>query len=523
MDRRRLLQSALACAGAAAVGGGWPGRAQGAEAGTPFSFAWLVVHARQVAAAPYVAPAPVAAAARLGYAVSIATRTRPGHQLWHDRRHPFSVEFFPVDKGSPVPVAIHLVTDGRARRLAYDPDMFIYPRPGLAAELPRDLGYAGFRLHDTRRDHREWLAFKGASYFRSPGPDNQYGLSARGVTVDSGEPGPESFPDFTAFWIEQPAPGADTITIWALLDGPHLTGAYQMRCRHPGDVLMDIRARLFQRRAIDRLGIAPLTSMFWFSETNARHGADWRPEVHDSDGLAMATGAGEHLWRPLANPPRPDLSLFRDHNPRGFGLAQRDRAFDHYQDAAVSFERRPCAWVSPIGDWGPGQVALFELPTDGETHDNINVFWIPERPARAGARWGFDYRLSWTDRVPVPADLARVVATRTGAAGTPQTYAERATTDRKFVIDFNGGPAGAGPPGSDVVIDASASAGRISNPYLDLIGAQHPGWRLFVDWLGPAPAGDVPVVLRCTLTRAGRPLTETWTYSYYPQPLPHHR
>ncbi|HET7314452.1 glucan biosynthesis protein [Salinisphaera sp.] len=520
-----MLKSTLAWAGAGCLSGlpNWA-RAAGnpLSGGRPFSFDRLIAHARELAALPYIPRQPRHADLldSLGYETFMGIRTRDGHQLWEGTARPFIMGFFHLDNGARTPVDINIVADGRATRLAYDPHMFVYPEPGLAQRLPPDLGYAGFRLYDARTDYREWLAFKGASYFRSPGTENQYGMSARGVSVNTGEPEPESFPDFTRFWIERPAPGDDEITIWALLEGEHLTGAYRMRCRRPGDVIMDIQTRLFQRKAIDRLGIAPLTSMFWFSQINARRGRDWRPEVHDSDGLAIATGAGERIWRVLNNPPRPDISLFADRDPRGFGLLQRDRNFDHYQDSAVSFERRPGTWVEPAGGWGDGRVALFAFPTSKEIYDNINAFWIPSKAATANARWAFDYRLSWTDDPPFPADLAQVVTTRTGRAGDPGSYAERKPTDRKFVIDFVGGPIGRTPPGDDIVIDAGASFGRIDNPYVIAIGSGERGWRVFIDWVGEVPPDRQAAVLRCRLRRGDTVLTETWVNSYYPQPMP---
>ncbi|MES1955444.1 glucan biosynthesis protein [Salinisphaera hydrothermalis] len=523
--RRRLLQSAAAWAGVSSIGGvpaSWAAMNAPLSGCAPFSFDRLIALARDLATLPYVPPKPRYGQllSQLGYKTFMGIKTRKGHQLWENTDLPFSVEFFHLDNGIRVPVDINIVSNGHARHLDYDPKMFVYPDPTLAHRMPDDLGYAGFRLHDARTDHREWLAFKGASYFRSPGTENQYGMSARGVSVNSGEPGPESFPDFTRYWIQRPHPGDDAITLWALLEGEHLTGAYQMRCSRPGDVIMDIRCRLFQREAIERLGIAPLTSMFWFSETNARGGADWRPEVHDSDGLAIQTGTGERIWRALSNPPRPDISLFADDNPHGFGLLQRDRNFDHYQDSGVSFERRPSTWVEPVGDWGHGQVALFELPTNDEIYDNINAFWIPAQPATAGSRWAFDYKLLWTDHAPFPGNLAHVTATRTGHAGDPSTYKDRRPTDRKFVIDFDGGPIGQNEPGADIHIDASASFGEIDNPYVIAIGSGHPGWRVFIDWRGDTPPDQQSVVLHCRLMRGKEPLTETWVYSYYPKPLP---
>jgi glucans biosynthesis protein len=488
-----------------------------------FSYDRLVRQAQRLAARPYVPPRPRydELLNKLSYQAFTKIRTRPGHELWQGTKLPFAVEFFHLDDNTRLPVEINIVKHGRAHRLAYDPRTFIYPDSSLAGHLPHDLGYGGFRLHDQRSDGHEWLAFKGASYFRSPGTEDQYGLSARGIAVDTGMGGDESFPRFTRFWLYKPAPGDDAITICALLEGDHLTGAYRMRCRRPGDVIMDIESRLFQRKSIERLGVAPLTSMFWFSETNARRGDDWRPEVHDSDGLAIATGAGERIWRALDNPPRPDYSAFSDHNPRGFGLLQRDRVFDHYQDSAVSFERRPSAWIEPHGDWGKGSVGLFELSTNDEIYDNINAFWVPEKPAIAGTDWRFDYRLYWTDHPPFPPAMARVAATRTGRAGKPGNYKQQKPIARKFVIDFEGAVIAGLKPETKLSLDVSTSSGNIVNPYVIPVGTATHRWRAFFDWTGDLPAKQAPVVLQAVLRDADhRTLSETWVYSYYPRALP---
>lgn len=522
--RRRLLMSGAAWAGVSALGpsvsSAWAQSAD--DSSSAFSFDWLVSHARSLATQPYRPPPEPDAELleQLGYETFMGIRTRPGHELWENSGLPFSVEFFHLDNNSRAPVEINIVDHGRTRRLVYDAHMFTYPKPGLAKRLPNDLGYSGFRLHDRRGDGREWLAFKGASYYRSPGSLNQYGLSARGVAVNTGTSEPESFPVFTRFWLYKPAPGDDEITICALLDGANITGAYRMRCSRPGDVLIDVESRLFQRQAINRLGIAPLTSMFWFSETNARSGQDWRPEVHDSDGLAIATGRGERIWRALDNPPRPDYSQFFDENPRGFGLLQRDRLFDHYQDSAVSFERRPSAWVEPKGDWGKGHVGLFELSTNDEIYDNINAFWVPDTSAKADQTWAFDYRLVWTDRPSFPSSLARVVTTRTGRAGKPSTYKQQRPEARKFVIDFDGPVIAKLEPDTQLAIDVSSSSGRVFNPYVIPVGTGTRRWRAFFDWTGQAPAHDAPVVLKATLRHKKKRVSETWVYSYFPRPLP---
>ncbi|MFC3102682.1 glucan biosynthesis protein [Salinisphaera aquimarina] len=521
--RRRLLVSTTALAGVSALGA-WPLLGHGADdAGDnrPFSFDGLIAHARQLAGQPYQKPAVrhEKLLNDLGYDAFMGIHTRKKKALWAGSDQPFAVEFFHLDQNARQPVAIHVVENGQARPFAYDPELFRYDDPDVARKLPDDLGFAGFRLVDQRGDGMEWLAFKGASYFRSPGGLDQYGLSARGIAVDTGYGEDEQFPRFSAYWLIQPQTNDDSITICALLEGKDITGAYRMRCRRPGDVIMDIESHLFQRTAVRRLGIAPLTSMFWFSETNARRGIDWRPEIHDSDGLAIANGRGERIWRALDNPPRTQYSAFMDENPRGFGLLQRDRDFDHYQDADVGFERRPSLWVEPRGDWGRGHVGLLELPTDEEIYDNINAFWVPDASDAPDRSWRFDYRLSWCAEEPHPPQLARVVATRTGRAGAPGNYDKQSVLARKFVIDFEGGPLRGLDDDSKLELRIDASHGEIVNPYTVKI-KDTARWRAFFDWSGELPPADEPVGLRCAMVRGDETLTETWAFSYFPQALP---
>jgi len=487
----------------------------------PFDFKSLIERARRLAGQAYEHPEPRYSALLndLGYDAFMGIHAAKQQALWAGSGRPFVLEFFHLDQNAREPVNIHVVENGHARQVRYEHDLFRYDDPEVENKLPRDLGFAGFRLIDQRQDGHEWLAFKGASYFRSPGALDQYGLSARGTAIDTGFGDGEQFPRFSNYWLSQPAPGDGAITIYALLEGENITGAYRMVCRHPGDVAMDIETHLFQRTPLRRLGIAPLTSMFWFSETNARRGSDWRPEIHDSDGLALATGNGERIWRALGNPPHVQYSAFADHNPRGFGLLQRDRVFDHYQDADVGFEKRPSLWVEPQGDWGRGHVGLLELPTDEEVYDNVNAFWVPDNTDEPNTAWRFDYRLLWTDRAPFDADLAQVVSTRTGRAGEPGTYDKQRPTARKFVIDFEGGPLAGLDADTELDVRVEASGGEIGNPYATRVGDSG-RWHVIFDWTGDTPAKGQPVELRCLLARQDEPLTEIWTYAYFPQPLP---
>lgn len=295
------------------------------------------------------------------------------------------LRLFPARVGTaPDRVNIHVVQQGKARAILDTHGLF---GAGGAADV------AGFRIMEPS-GAADWLAILGAAYFRAVGPSGQYGLSARAIAVDTALPGPEEFPAFTDFWIEQT--GANNLLIHALVDGPSLCAAYAFDVTRHGDgVDQAVRASLFIRRDIRLLGLAPITSMFDFDQAKRPDHGDWRPEVHDSDGLAIHTGAGERIWRPLDNPPGPRVHMLRADGVKGFGMIQRDTAFDHYQDDLNFYNRRPSLWVEPQGDWGPGAVMLYEMNTVSENVDNMAAMWVADRPARAGERRDFAYRLRW--------------------------------------------------------------------------------------------------------------------------------
>lgn len=384
----------------------------------PFSWDWLVAAAKARAARAYVPPA---VSTRRAADFDDAVR----RSYAEADRLAGLVRLMPVTPFASIPVGIHVVEAGQARKVQSLDGLF------GGHEL---LQPAGFRiLHEKLLG--DWIAFAGASYFRAAGSRNQYGLSARGIAVDTGLPRPEEFPGFTDFWIE--AVGPSHFMIHALLDGPSLTGAFAFDCRFDdGGVTQGVQSTLFLRQDIERLGIAPATSMFWYDQTERRAATDWRPEIHDSDGLAILTGSGERIWRPLTNPAGARANSFRADGLKGFGLIQRDQRFEDYQDDGIFYDRRPSLWIEPQGDWGPGSVFLFEIPTAGETDDNIVAFWLSDQPARAGERRDFRYTLRWTSNDPSSSSAARVVDGWTGTAGIPGKPPIPGA--RKYVIDFSG-------------------------------------------------------------------------------------
>lgn len=483
----------------------------------PFSFDRLRERARRLAKQPFRAVTPRYSEQlhAIDYDAYQKIRFRLDEALWAGASVPFPVAFFHLGRYAQKPVTINAVRDGQARQVQYSPTLFDYGDTQLDQKLPSDLGFSGFRVLKSQGSATDWLAFQGASYFRSSGPLQQYGMSARGIGVDTAVPEvEEEFPRFSEFWLERPQQGSDRITIYALLEGASLAGAYRFECRRHGAVTMDVHAEVFQRQDIRRLCFAPLTSMFWYDETNHRRGADWRPEIHDSDGLALWTGAGERIWRPLNNPPHAQTNSFVDDNPKGFGLLQRDRNFGHYLDDSAFYNRRPSVWVEPLGQWGRGAVQLFEMPTADEIHDNIVAYWVADKPATKGTHWSLDYRLHWVAQEPYPPQsVARVVGSYLGRAGYPGQQTKRDPNSRKFVILLAGGPLATMEQRYDLEVVVEASRGSIRNPYvLKVVDSKY--WRAAFD-LHTDGAAE-PVNLRAYVRLGERTLSETWLYQYFP-------
>jgi len=453
-------------------------RAASSRFATPRSFSWqgLVRQARDLAVREYSAPEKPA---------NLPTDFDAFGKLAYGRAGSLggNVRLFPAARGiAEHSVALHLVDGGQARRLVETDGLFV----GGASADP-----AGFRVMEAGQAG-DWLAFLGASYFRASGSRNQYGLSARGIAVDTGTGRPEEFPAFTAFWIE-PVDN-DHVRIFALLDGPSLAGAYAFDCRKNGEgVEQNVQASLFFRRDIERLGIAPATSMYWYDQHDARSG--WRPEIHDSDGLAIWSGTGEHIWRPLENPDEARVTSFRADRVKGFGLMQRDQAFDHFQDDGAFYDRRPSLWIEPDDDWGPGKVMLYEMPTDNETQDNIAAFWVSDQTARRGERRDIGYTLTWAFSAPSEVTNARCVDMFEGPAGRP---GEPPTAGaRKYVFDF-AGPVLTG-QGRDAGIDAVTdlpSDALLSLSAYPVAGAEA-RWRVMLDVkLSAVPRPEIRLYLR---------------------------
>jgi periplasmic glucans biosynthesis protein len=482
----------------------------------PFSFDTLIERAQKLSQQAYAPPARPApeVVKKIDYEAHGKIRFKVDRALSASGPGVYPATFFHLGQFFQKTVKMHALQDGKAREIVYASGYFDMPADSIAKKLPKNSGFAGFRLHESNKradwKRQDWVAFLGASYFRTIGSLNQYGLSSRGLAVNTTAPGGEEFPDFTEFYLESPAKEGDPVMIYALLDGPSVSGAYRFACRRTTGVVMDIECALFLRQDVAQLGISPLTSMFWFSEYDRQFRIDWRPEVHDSDGLALWTGAGERLWRPLNNPTRVVTSSFLDKNPRGFGLLQRDRVFEHFLDG-VNYDKRPSCWVEPQGEWGQGSVQLVEIPTDDEIHDNIVAFWVPAQPAKKGTTFRYRYRLHWQGEEPYPAEAARVFATRIGRGGEPGKPRPKGVT--KFVVEFAGKPLEQLAQGAKVDAKISASRGKISYTFTEQIPSTK-RWRAQFD---VTAEGSEPIELRCYLASGKQTLSETWMYQLEPR------
>jgi glucans biosynthesis protein len=492
---------------------------EGAPAAPEALDAWIEELARASAGRPYIDPDGrlPAELESLDYDEYRSIRFRPEHALWRDEG-PFQLQLFHAGSLYRRPVELYLVDD-TVLRIDFDPGLFSYDGPASEVESAvreahqaaagRPIGFAGFRVHYPLNDGDrmdEVAVFLGASYFRLVGAGQVYGLSARGLAVDVAAAGPEEFPDFRAFWLSRPAPDADTLVVHALLDSPSVTGAYRFVLRPGPNTVIDVDARLFARTDVGKLGVAPLSSMFLFDPGTADRYDDFRSGVHDSDGLMANTARGEWIWRPLTNHGGLRVSSLRDVDPRGFGLAQRSRDFDDYLDLEARYHERPGAWIETDADdaWGPGGVELLEIPTDTEYADNIAAYWVPDAPFRAGEERRYRYKGSTFGSRLSQQTLGQVVRTRSGRG---------AASARRFVVDFEGGILDR--LGDDTTVDVSVNtlAGTISDVRAERLPGSS-GWRAsFV----VTPEGDRPPDLRLFLADEQGPVTETWTYVWYPE------
>lgn len=531
IDRRSLLGGVAAAAllpslaASLAPGAAFAQNQQPAPRVAPqpaFSYDDVVRRAREIGAAPWdgaVAPLPEQLS-RLDWDAWMQIRFRPDRALLGASGGRFRLQLFHLGHLFTKPVTINTIRDGIPTPVPYTASLFDYGSVRFDKPLPVNMGFAGFRIHYPLNDPRgsdELLSFVGSSYFRWLGRNQKYGLSARGLALNTGLlDNKEEFPFFREFWIDTPPAGSDSITIYALLDSPSVSGAYKF-VFHPGDESpVDVEATIFPRQPLRLLGMAPLTSMFFVGENDRHMNApnkydEFRPELHDSDGLLIQTESNEFVWRPIRNPLIQEVHNYAVNNVRGFGLMQRDRNFEHYQDIELAYEQRPSYWVEPKGDWGEGRIELIELATKDETFDNTIVAFVPNRTIEPGKPFTFAYRMrALTDGLGLH-KLGYTLNTFTAPAYALGSGEERRKGTRRFLIDFAGGdmPYYLKEPNL-VQIDTQVTGGKFIRQFL-VPNPAIQGFRVMID-VELHPEDHTRITTR--LRSQGRPITETWNWSW---------
>ncbi|WP_410217932.1 glucan biosynthesis protein [Paracoccus sp. (in: a-proteobacteria)] len=483
----------------------------GAEAGhfgppmpEPFGFETVAELARERAAGIYVQPISklVGSFADLNYDQYRAIRFRRDRDPWAGSKQ-FGIDLLSPGSIFYEPVQINVVRGGLPQKIPFDPSMLEFDPSqfpdGADLNTVGDMGWSGFRMRTVLNRPGvmdEFLVFQGASYFRAVARNTLYGLSARGLAIKTGSPDGEEFPLFTDFWIHEPDSGTNSIRIHAILDSRSVAAAFQFDVMPGAVTMVRTRVALFPRVDLRETGLAPLTSMFWFSPASRRTVDDYRPACHDSDGLQMHTGAGQALWRGLMSPRNLQISGFQDDNPKGFGLVQRARNFETYQDAEAMYHKRPSAWIEPEGDWGPGEVRLVEIPVENEFNDNIVSYWVPKDPLIRGERHEYVYRLSFSALPPSDLPLAKVRQVRSGRSINVETT-------RSFIIDFDLGLFQDQLP----QLQVTASDGRIVHAYLKPMPEQGALRLAFEFEPGRAQVTELQALLT---DETGIALSETW-------------
>lgn len=481
-----------------------------APAASAFDFNDVAARAEQLAAAPYKKPSDTLPKSMegLSYDQYRDIRYRPDKFLWRSANLPFEVAFFHQGLYYRQPVRINEITPQEVHEIKFQPELFDYGANKLDINQLRGLGYAGFRVHypiNNVQHKDEIVAFLGASYFRALGKNQLYGLSARGLAVDTALSTGEEFPRFVEFWLERPAPNANQLVIYALLDSPRIAGAYRFVIKPDVSTAVDVISRFYLRDAVGKLGIAPLTSMMFFGENQHYTGDDYRPEVHDSDGLSVRTANDEWIWRPLLNPKRLLVTSFSTPNPLGFGLMQRDRDFGHYEDLEARYDLRPSVWIEPKGQWGPGKVELVQIPAPDETNDNIVAFWTPDVQPKPHTPYQLEYRMYWQKDAETRPPLSWVVQTRRGRGFTRQPDGSIG-----LIIDYDGPEVRKLAPDAKLegVVTVDSNGQLLENTLYRNTITGH--WRQSIRVR--RNDNDKSIELRSFLRSGNNAVSETWSY-----------
>jgi periplasmic glucans biosynthesis protein len=504
-------------------------RAATLDAAIPQSslFEVITARAKKLASEDYIAPTELELDAlnNIDYQDYRSIRFKPEKSIWQGQSL-YELQLFHPGFLYKTPVSINTIdSDSKRSRLPFSTDFYQYD--GTSAPLQDEiaksvagtqLGHAGFRLHyplNTNEYKDEVMVFQGASYFRVVGPNQVYGLSARGLAIDTAENSGEEFPMFKEFWLVKPQAEQTNITIFALLDSPSVSGAYKFNIEPTTNMIVDVDMHIFARKDIKKLGVAPLTSMFYHGENSTKFFDDYRPEVHDSDGLLTQSADNKWVWRPLNNPSQLSVTSFSYNNPKGFGLAQRDRDFNNYLDTEAHYHNRPSLWIEPKGEWGNGRVELVEIPTDTETNDNIVSYWVPEKPMKAGDSLALSYKMTTFNAYLTQHAKARVTRTRIGSAALPGEDNPPPQSHRQFTVDFSG--ADLNHLSEKLMLDADIqlTTGEVRDISVQKL-PNSLGWRVAFKI---APQDDQPVDMRLSLKLRDKEISEVWSYVWYPNDI----
>ncbi|MBQ4834480.1 glucan biosynthesis protein G [Pseudoalteromonas sp. MMG010] len=490
-------------------------------------FGVISARAKKLAAEEYKAPTEINLDTLndIDYQDYRSIRFKTEKSVWRDQGL-YELQLFHPGFLYKTPITINTIDEQAKRtRLPFSTDFYQYD--GTATPLKDEidkslegtqLGHAGFRLHyplNTNEYKDEIMVFQGASYFRVVGPKQVYGLSARGLAIDTAENSGEEFPVFKEFWLVKPQPEQTEITLFALLDSPSVTGAYKFKIDPTTSTLVNVDMEVFARKDINKLGVAPLTSMFYHGENSTKFFDDYRPEVHDSDGLLTQSEDNKWVWRPLNNPTQLSVTSFSYHNPKGFGLAQRDRDFNNYLDTEAHYHARPSLWIEPQGEWGNGRVELVEIPTDTETNDNIVSYWVPEKQLKAGDSLKLSYKMSTFNAFLAQHQKARVLRTRIGSAALPGEDNPPPESHRQFTVDFSGADINSLSKMLDLNADIQLSTGEVRDITVQKL-PNNLGWRVAFKI---APQDDQPVDMRLSLKLRNKEISEVWSYVWYPNDI----
>ncbi len=484
----------------------------GARHALAFDFQDVVNQAQQLSQKPYAAPKKIPSFLQeLSFDQYQSIRFKPENSLWRGGPSPFQVMLISPGLYYTHAVKINVVDAQGTHKLDYKKNDFSYSDAEIEKRVPADLGFAGFKLTYPFNDPKvqnQFLVFAGASYFRGVGKDNSFGISARGLAVNTGLSTGEDFPSFIEYWLVRPAAKAKQVEFYGLLDGKNVAGAYHFTVTPGPTTKLQVEVKLFPREEVSLLGAAPLTSMFYYGENTPRPRGEWRPQVHDSDGLLIHNGAtGEWLWRPLLNPKHLQMYYFDTENVRGFGLLQRQVDFHDYEDFGARYEKRPSAWIAPTGDWGHGKVVLVELPTANETSDNIVAFWTPGDKVTPAKPLELSYTLGFGTPDLAGETIGSAQSTFVGdgnviGGGTSEgAY--------RIIVDFTGPELAKLPPDAPITGEVTAQyGGSVLEHFMEYVAPTR-SWRLSIL---AKPADGKPLALRAFLKNGDETVSETWTY-----------